>query len=59
MTSISSNTIIVLGTIVVHILCDLQADKIQTLCKAADVQVDAIWPKLFAKALEGRTVESV
>ena len=30
-----------------------QADKITTLCKAAGVGVEAIWPSLFAKALQG------
>ena len=30
-----------------------QADKITTLCKAAGVGVEAIWPNLFAKALQG------
>jgi large subunit ribosomal protein LP1 len=35
---------------------EITADKIQTLCKAADVPVDAIWPKLFAKALQGKDI---
>ena len=38
--------------------CDLisspQADKIKTLVKAAGVDVEPIWPSLFAKALEGQ-----
>lgn len=32
----------------------LQADKIKTLVKAAGVEVEPIWPNLFAKALEGQ-----
>ncbi|KAF9431358.1 60S acidic ribosomal protein P1 [Entomortierella beljakovae] len=35
---------------------DITADKLQTLLKAADVEVDAIWTTLFAKALDGKDV---
>ena len=35
----------------------LQADKIATLCKAAGVTVETIWPNLFAKALQGKWKE--
>ena len=33
-----------------------QADKIQKICSAANVQVEPFWPGLFAKALEGRNI---
>jgi len=39
------------------ILCDddvpITAEKISTILKAANVQFEAIWPTLFAKALSG------
>ena len=31
----------------------VQADKLTTLIKAADVEVEPFWPGLFSKALEG------
>jgi large subunit ribosomal protein LP1 len=36
-----------------------QADKIATLCKAANVKVQSYWPALFAKLLEKRNVEDL
>ena len=35
---------------------DITADKLQALCKAANVDVEPVWVSLFAKALEGRNV---
>ena len=35
---------------------EITADKIATLCKAAGVTVETIWPNLFAKALQGKDV---
>ncbi|KAI9139177.1 60s acidic ribosomal protein-domain-containing protein [Paraphysoderma sedebokerense] len=35
---------------------EVTADKLMTLCKAANVEVEPIWPSLFAKALEGKSV---
>ena len=35
---------------------DIKADKIAKLVNAAGVNVEAYWPKLIAKALEGRSV---
>ena len=35
---------------------EITADKITTLCKAAGVGVEAIWPSLFAKALQGKDI---
>lgn len=37
----------------------LQAEKIQTILKAADVKVEPYWPGLFAKALEGLNLKSM
>eukprot|EP00250_Pteridium_aquilinum_P002727 c1294_g1_i1 orf=338-670(-) len=37
----------------------ITADKIATLVKAANVQVEAYWPALFAKLLEKRSVEDL
>lgn len=37
----------------------LQADKLQTLIKSANVDIEAIWPQLFAKALEGKDVKEL
>ena len=34
----------------------LQAEKMSTLINAAGVNVEAIWPSLFSKALEGKDV---
>ena len=36
-----------------------QAEKIQTILKAADVKVEPYWPGLFAKALEGLNLKSM
>lgn len=33
-------------------------DKISTLVKAAGVNIEAYWPKLFAKAVEGKDITS-
>ncbi|KAL3692223.1 hypothetical protein R1sor_005874 [Riccia sorocarpa] len=37
----------------------ITAEKIATLCKAANVTVEAYWPGLFAKLLEKRSVEDL
>lgn len=37
----------------------LQAEKIQTILKAADVKVEPYWPGLFAKALDGLNLKSM
>lgn len=37
----------------------LQGEKIQTILKAANVNVDSYWPGLFAKALEGINVKEL
>lgn len=37
----------------------LQGEKIQTILKAANVNVDSYWPGLFAKALEGVNVKEL
>ena len=37
----------------------LQAEKIQTILKAAKVEVEAYWPGLFAKALEGIDIKEL
>ena len=34
----------------------ITADKINALCKAANVEVEVIWPTLFAKCLAGQDV---
>lgn len=36
-----------------------QGEKIQTILKAANVNVDSYWPGLFAKALEGVNVKEL
>ncbi|ORY83006.1 60s acidic ribosomal protein-domain-containing protein, partial [Protomyces lactucae-debilis] len=38
---------------------EITADKLQTLCKAANVEVEPIWASLFAKALEGKDVKDL
>lgn len=37
----------------------LQGEKIQTILKAANVEVEPYWPGLFAKALEGISVKDL
>ncbi|CAI8041030.1 60S acidic ribosomal protein P1 [Geodia barretti] len=37
----------------------ISADKIKTLVKAAGIDVEPIWPSLFAKALEGKDIGSL
>lgn len=37
----------------------LQGEKIQTILKAANVNVESYWPGLFAKALEGVNVKEL
>lgn len=34
----------------------MQADKLKTLIEAASVEVEPIWPTLFAKALDGKDI---
>ena len=38
---------------------DITADKLQTLTKAAGIEVESIWAQLFAKALEGKDVKDM
>ncbi|EPE05675.1 60s acidic ribosomal protein p1 [Ophiostoma piceae UAMH 11346] len=38
---------------------EISADKINTLIKAANVEVEPIWAQLFAKALEGKDVKDL
>ncbi|KAH6874780.1 60S acidic ribosomal protein P1 [Thelonectria olida] len=38
---------------------EITADKLSTLIKAADVEVEPIWTSLFAKALEGKDVKDL
>merc|ERR1712244_209208 len=37
----------------------ITAEKISTLLAAAEVEVDSIWPSLFARALSGENVRSL
>jgi len=37
----------------------VQAEKIQTILKAADVKVEPYWPGLFSKALEGLNLKTM
>ncbi|KAF9947339.1 hypothetical protein BGZ70_002729 [Mortierella alpina] len=38
---------------------EITSDKLQTLLKAANVDVESIWTSLFAKALEGKDVAAM
>merc|ERR1711884_953955 len=38
---------------------EISADNLNTLIKAADVDVDSYWPGLFAKALDGIDIKSL
>jgi large subunit ribosomal protein LP1 len=38
---------------------EITADKLQTLTKAAGIEVESIWSSLFAKALEGKDVKDL
>ncbi|KAK3825152.1 MAG: 60S acidic ribosomal protein P1 [Benniella sp.] len=38
---------------------EITSDKLQTLVKAAGVEVETIWTSLFAKALEGKDVAAM
>ncbi|GJJ71025.1 large subunit ribosomal protein LP1 [Entomortierella parvispora] len=38
---------------------EITSDKLQTLLKAANVEVESIWTSLFAKALAGKDVEAM
>ncbi|KAI9829782.1 MAG: 60S acidic ribosomal protein P1 [Sarea resinae] len=38
---------------------EITADKLQSLIKAANVDVEPIWTTLFAKALEGKDVKDL
>ncbi len=42
-----------------YLILYAQAEKIQTILKAADVKVEPYWPGLFAKALEGLNLKSM
>ena len=37
---------------------EITADKISALISAADIEVEPIWPTLFAKALAGKDIGS-
>ncbi|CAG8486706.1 1717_t:CDS:2 [Ambispora gerdemannii] len=38
---------------------DITAEKLQTLTKAAGVDVEPVWASLFAKALEGKNINDL
>ncbi|KAM3556258.1 hypothetical protein MY1884_005172 [Beauveria asiatica] len=38
---------------------EITADKLQSLIKAANVEVEPIWTTIFAKALEGKDVKEL
>ncbi|KAM3508118.1 hypothetical protein MY10362_001395 [Beauveria mimosiformis] len=38
---------------------EITADKLQSLIKAANVEVEPIWTSIFAKALEGKDVKEL
>ena len=38
---------------------EITADKLQTLIKAAGVDIEAIWSSIFAKALEGQDLSAL
>jgi len=38
---------------------EITSDKLQTLTKAAGIEVESIWTQLFAKALEGKDVKDM
>ncbi|EJP67545.1 hypothetical protein ACQRIT_000698 [Beauveria bassiana] len=38
---------------------EITADKLQSLIKAANVEVEPIWTSIFAKALEGKDVKDL
>ncbi|KAK3179745.1 60S acidic ribosomal protein P1 [Lecanicillium sp. MT-2017a] len=38
---------------------EITADKLQTLIKAANVEVEPIWTSIFAKALEGKDIKDL
>lgn len=42
-----------------HIFFSFQGEKIQTILKAANVDVEPYWPGLFAKALEGVNIKEL
>lgn len=43
----------------IRIVSCAQGEKIQTILKAAGVDVEPYWPGLFAKALEGITIKDL
>jgi len=47
------------STLIVFICYRLQGEKISTILKAANVDVEPYWPGLFAKALEGINVKDL
>lgn len=40
-------------------ICLLQADKIATIVKAANVECESYWPSLFAKLAEKKNIEDL
>ncbi|KAL1918745.1 ribosomal protein P1 [Calcarisporiella thermophila] len=38
---------------------EITADKLQTLVKAANIEVEPVWASIFAKALEGKDVKDL
>jgi len=38
---------------------DITSDKLSTILKAAEVDVEPIWTQIFAKALEGKNVKDM
>lgn len=48
------------SVLIIFLICHrLQGEKISTILKAANVDVEPYWPGLFAKALEGINVKDL